>query len=522
MRNPSDANDTGTTGPAGPLTLAAIDAGSNAIRLLAAEFDDTTHYRVIAQERLPVRLGHNVFLSGALAEDAMDRAIDGFAAFRRQMVGLGVARYRAVATSAVRESTNGEAFIERVRRETGLDVEVITGSEEARLAFRAVQGRMPLGSQKWALMDIGGGSVEVMLVDRSGVLWSESHTMGTVRLLEELRLAGEAPGRFQRLVKEYTATLRIAAAADRWGVAGFIATGGNVEALAKLAGVEPDASGLSRLPLSMLRELAQTLARLSFAERVRQLNLREDRADVIVPAAFITLRIAEVLGADTVVVPHVGLKEGILFDLAEDVILHRFHEDERDRAALAGAIALGQRYMFDEKHGVHVGRLALSLFDQLRDLHGLDDQDRRILLVAAVLHDLGLFVSHKRHHKHSLYLLQNSEIAGFTPGEMLMIANVARYHRKGGPSAEHEQFARLGADERERVRSLSAILRLADALDREHRQQVSDVRAELTDAELVLHVDGDGDMLLERWALEKKADLFAELFGLRVSMASAA
>ncbi|HET9986096.1 MAG TPA: Ppx/GppA phosphatase family protein [Longimicrobiales bacterium] len=522
MRNAPDANDFETAGAARPLTLAAIDAGSNALRLLVAEFDDATHSRIVAQERLPVRLGHNVFLSGALAEDAMDRAVEGFATFRRQMDALDVARYRAVATSAVRESTNGEAFIERVRRETGIEVEVITGSEEARLAFRAVQARLPLGSERWAMMDIGGGSVEVMLVDRSGLLWSESHTIGTVRLLEELRLAGEAPGRLQRLVTEYMATLRIASAADRWGVAGFVATGGNVEALAKLAGLEPDASGVSRLPLATLRELAQALARLSFSERVRQLSLREDRADVILPAAFITLRIAEVVGADTVVVPHVGLKEGILFDLAEDVILHRFHEDERDRAVLAGAIALGQRYRFDEEHGVHVGRLALSLFDQLRALHGLDDQDRRVLLAAAVLHDLGLFVSHKRHHKHSLYLLQNSEIAGFTPGEMLMIANVARYHRKGGPSAEHEQFARLGADERERVRSLSAILRLADALDREHRQHVSDVRAEATDTGLVLHVDGGGDMLLERWALEKKADLFEELFGLRVSLASVA
>lgn len=506
----------------GPLTLAAIDAGSNAIRLMIAEFDDSGHYRLVTQERIPVRLGHDVFLSGNLAESAMARAVSAFASFRHLMEASGVQHYRAIATSAVRESRNGDAFVERVRQEAGIRVEVITGSEEANLVYRAVQSVLPLGDQRWALMDVGGGSIEILLVDRTGVLRSESHTMGAVRLLEELRAAADEPGRFRGLVSEYTATLRLDAAADHWAVAGLIGTGGNVESLVRLTGAAPDAAGVSRMPLAALRSVKEKLARLSYGQRVAELELREDRADVILPAAFVCERIAEALGVDTIIVPHVGLKEGVLLDLAESVVTHGFHEDERDRATLASAVALGQRYLFDEPHGIHVSRLAVSLFDQLRAVHSLDHADRRILLTAALLHDVGLFVSHKKHHKHSLYLLQYAEIGGFTPREMLMIANVARYHRKGGPAPDHEQFARLTADEQERVARLSALLRIADALDREHRQLVGSVRAEIQGDCLVLRVSGSGDLLLERWALEKKADLFQTLFGLSVAMAEAA
>jgi exopolyphosphatase/guanosine-5'-triphosphate,3'-diphosphate pyrophosphatase len=272
------------------------------------------------------------------------------------------------------------------------------------------------------------------------------------------------------------------------------------------------------LPLARLRALTETLASLSFAQRVEELGLREDRADVILPAAYIYERISEFVGADALLVPNVGVKEGVLLDLAEDTATHRAHEDEQDRHALAAAIALGRRYAFDEEHGVQVSRLAVSLFEQLRELHGLDDTDRRILLTAAVLHDIGAFVSYKKHHKHSLYLILNSEISGFTPREMLMIANIARYHRKGPPSSDHEHYEMLSPREQERVSRLSALLRIADALDREHRQRVDDVVARVEDGKLHLAAEGTGDLLLERWALEKKADLFERLFDLEVRM----
>jgi exopolyphosphatase / guanosine-5'-triphosphate,3'-diphosphate pyrophosphatase len=515
-----DSRDAGGA-PTLPLRLGSIDVGSNAIRLLVGDFETPRTFRVVAQERLPVRLGHDVYRHGALAPEMADRAVSGLLSFRRQLDALDVKHYRAVATSAVRESRNGEAFVARVRRTTGLDLEVITGAEEARLVQTAVRSRIPCDGRRWAVVDVGGGSVEVLLVSDSGILWSESHSMGTVRLLEEFEGNGGGLERMRHLMSEYTATLRLASKQRLDDVAGLIATGGNIEALARLVGVESEQGGVSLVPVARLGELAEELAALPYEERMRRLDLRGDRADVIVPASFLYERVAHLVGVDVVHVPHVGLKEGVLLDLAENVVAHPLHENEQDRATLHGALALGRRFDFEESHGAHVGRLAVSLFDQLAALHGLGERDRRILLVAAVLHDIGIYISYKRHHKHSLYVLQHSEIADFSPREMLMVANVARYHRRGPPSEDHPDYLRLSEDERNRVSILAAVLRIADALDREHLQRVSDVTAAFRAGELLLTVDGTGDLALARWALARKADLFRDLFGLDVTLAVA-
>jgi exopolyphosphatase/guanosine-5'-triphosphate,3'-diphosphate pyrophosphatase len=224
--------------------------------------------------------------------------------------------------------------------------------------------------------------------------------------------------------------------------------------------------------------------------------------------------------AAEVLVPAVGLKDGVLLDLAEDLASHQAHEDRKDRQAVAGCVALGRRYMFNEAHALHVSRLAGSLFDQLQRVHGLDAADRRMLLAAAVLHDIGTFVGYKKHHKHSLYLIANSEIPEFTPREIDIVANVARYHRKGVPAEHHVAFTALEEADRERVVKLAALLRIADALDREHVQAVRAVTARVTRGrKLRLEADSDADLLLERWALRRKGGLFEEVFGLEIELA---
>jgi exopolyphosphatase/guanosine-5'-triphosphate,3'-diphosphate pyrophosphatase len=502
-----------------PVRAAAIDVGSNAIRLLAAELTGPTEMAVLAEERVAVRLGHDVFVTGRLAARAMDAAVEAIAGFRARLEALGIARYRAVATSAVRESRNGAMFVERLREDAGVELEVITGAEEARLVYVAIRSRVALGRRKWILVDLGGGSVEVSLADATGILWSESHTMGSVRLLEELSVSGDEPGRFQRLLREYAATLRIPTLARQWNPAGVIATGGNIEALARLAGTAPVAGRPGSLTVEELQGAIQMLSRLSYRQRVDGLGLRPDRADVIVPAALVYERVAALSGADRITVPGVGLKDGALIDLVEDLTTHQEHEDRKDRRAMEGALSLGRRYLFDEAHAAHVARLAGSLFDQLAPLHRMGAAERRVLLAAAVLHDVGIFVGHKKHHKHSLYLISQSEIPEFTPRETELIANLARYHRKGVPAAHHEAFTRLPAEDRDRVVKLASLLRIADALDREHLQAVTGVRARIARSRLTLELEGSGDLLLERWALRAKANLFTDTFGLEVEAA---
>lgn len=303
-----------------PRRVGAIDAGTNAIRFQAAEFVDATHWVELEYRRVPVRLGHNAFLNGRLDEDIMAAAVEALSAFRRAIDDLGLTGCRAVATSAVRESRNGAELVERVRRECGISLETITGSEECRLVWMALRTRVDLGERRWVLIDLGGGSLEVALVSAAGVHWSESHALGTVRLLEDLRGSVYTdPDRLRELVADYgaAAALQLPGSTPSPPPAGIIATGGNIEALAELAGRRPDDRGVSGLPLDTLRWWIDTLSTMSVDERRDHLGLAEDRADVILLAAVLYERVALLGGADAIVVPHVGVKEGVLLDLVE-------------------------------------------------------------------------------------------------------------------------------------------------------------------------------------------------------------
>jgi exopolyphosphatase/guanosine-5'-triphosphate,3'-diphosphate pyrophosphatase len=495
-----------------PFRVGCVDTGSNAIRFLIAEFKGPDDFETVAYERVPVRLGHQVFLTGKLAPNAMDGAVEAFVSFRSRMKDMELAAFRAVATSAVREARNGGELVDRVKKEAEIELEMISGSEEARLVHIAVGSRVDLTGGQWILTDLGGGSVEVSLVDDMGMLWSESHTMGSVRLLEELSRADSEPKGFRALLSDYVSTLRIPSPAQYWSPAGFVATGGNIEALADLAGTPRDARGVASLSVEDLNSAIDLLSGLSFTQRMTQLGLREDRADVILPAAIVYHHLAGLASSQSILVPGVGVKEGILLDLAEDVVSHTTHEARREQQLAKAATSLGRRFMFDEAHGLHVSRIALSLFDQLQELHGLAETDRLLLLAAAILHDIGTFVSRKGHHKHSLYLVSRSELPGLSPMEMLMVANIGRYHRKNIPRNRHPEFMRLSETDRERTRALSAILRVADALDRAHLQHVETVGVEVGKREVSLRLRGEGDLLLERWALSRKKNLFQRTF----------
>jgi exopolyphosphatase/guanosine-5'-triphosphate,3'-diphosphate pyrophosphatase len=505
-----------TTAVQFPVRAAGVDAGSNAIRFLAAEFTSPTDYRTLVFDRVPVRLGHQVFLRGRLAPDTLDAAVRAFASFRQHMEAADVAHYRAVATSAVREARNGPLLRDRIARETGIELEVITGTEEARLVHLAVSSRIDLTGGKWVLADLGGGSVEVSLVDDAGILWSQSHTMGSVRLLEELAGSETDPGRFQRLLGEYISVLRMPAPTQYWEPSGFIATGGNIESLARLAVVERDANGVASLPVTSLESVIELLARMSYRDRMEQLGLREDRADVILPAAMVYHRLARLVGVDRILVPGVGVQEGLLLDLVDALVAHDRHEARQERQLVQAAVSLGRKYMFDEAHGLKVGELATRLFDQLVDLHHLSADDRLVLLAAAILHDIGGYISQRAHHKHSLYIISGSELPGLSAAQILLAANVARYHRKSLPEPRHDAFMRMPPEDRAKVSPLAGSLRITDSLDLQQLQLVEAVEASVEGGELRLKLHGKGDLMLERWAVSKRMALFVEALGLKV------
>lgn len=501
-----------------PIRVAAIDVGSNAMRFIAAEFLNHSRWIDLEVQRVPVRLGHQTFVTGRLDEGTMSAAVATMSSFRRSLDNLGIGEYRAVATSAVRESKNGPELVDRIRRECGIRLETITGTEEARLVWLALRTRVDFGPDPWMAMDLGGGSLEVSQISERGIDWSESHQMGTVRTLE--RLGGqEDEEQLQKLMAEYVQTLQIPDRVEGAPIGGLLATGGNIEAIAQLAGAVPDERGASRLSMRAFDQVVERLRGMSVEERITKLGLREDRADVIYPAALIYGRVAEVAGVDEICVPHVGVKEGVLIDRVEDVTGPRVHASRLEEQAFAGAMALGRRFQFDEAHHRQVVRLALSIFDQLHEVHGLGARERRMLLVGAALHDAGQFISYRRHHKHSLYLIYNSDIPGISDRDRAVTALVARYHRRSVPKDSHYLYRDLGQEDRATVATLASILRLADALDREHLQRVSAVDVSIEAHGLVLEVEGHGDLLLEHWAFRKRARMFEELFDRHVRLA---
>lgn len=495
-----------------PLRAAGIDVGSNAMRLLTAEFTTPATWTVLAEQRVPIRLGASVFGAegGSLPGELMDAALDALMSFRQRMDELGVRYYRAAATSAVREADNGYEFVQAVLDRAAIQLETITAGEEARLVWQAVSARVPVGGQRWILVDLGGGSVEVALADADTILWSESHAMGAVRLLAEFGTSTGSPRRFRRLAGEYIDTLMSRMTLEPSDGGGLVATGGNIEELARLAGARVK-DGVATLELGPLHDIINELADLTPEQRIARWGLRPDRADVILPAALVYERIAHLARADAVIVPNVGLKEGLLLDAVGNAAHFVERSDRRHRDIAAAAVALGRRYLFDEAHARHVTTLVLSLFDQLEELHDLDDHDRDILLAAALLHDIGQFISYRRHHKHSYYLIVNASLPDLVSRDMLLVALVARYHRRAEPSADHEGYEDLSADERDRVDRMAALLRIADALDRQHRQHVKSVKAHSSGREIRLELDAAGDVSLEEWAMEKKAQLITRV-----------
>ena len=301
-----------------PVRVGAIDVGSNGIRVRAVEFSDPSRFELLEEGRAAVRLGADAFDSGRFGKATLDAAVAAVAEHRAALERLEVERYRCVATSAVRESENGAEFARRLDQEADVALDVIDGVEEARLVWVAVRDRVDLDGGKWLLVDLGGGSVEVSLVDEERVHWSVTHPMGAVRLLQELEGAEHPKKKLRKLLNQYVKDLDLPRRVSELRLEGMIASGGNIDELATLATPELDDRGVARPTLKQLREAREKLDRMSVKQRIEKLALRPDRADVIVPAASVYLKLAAIAEVEELVVPHVGVKEGILLDLAQN------------------------------------------------------------------------------------------------------------------------------------------------------------------------------------------------------------
>ena len=496
------------------LKVAAIDVGSNAIRMTVGEVDDSWKVKAIDNIRIPVRLGQDVFTGGVLEETSMQRTVDAFGRFQHVAEDFGVYRLRAVATSAMREAGNGILLTERILSSSGIRLDIIDSDEEARLIHLAVSRALDIKNKRTLLIDIGGGSVEVTLSTGDNIVFTGSYEMGVVRLLKILEQKGSSEQTFSQLVSEYaeSARRRIEREIGDEKILVCAGTGGNVEEIGRLRQKLFRTESDRFITLDELAQLIERLSHTSIEERIREFKLRPDRADVILAAANVLHIIANQAHVKQIDIPNVGLKDGILLDITEE-LSHKPRPERREQV-LESALHLGRKYQFDEGHAVLTSKLAAQLFVQSTSLHNLDKNNLLLLEVGALLHDIGHFINTIDHDKHGYYLLEANHLIGLSEREQNIVANLVRYHRSRTSLPDENAFKSLLPKDRQVVLKLSALLRLADGLDVSHAGRIEKVT--LKSVEKGWQLKLSNDLMLEKWTIEKRKVLFQEVFGVNL------
>ncbi|HYL64224.1 MAG TPA: Ppx/GppA phosphatase family protein [Candidatus Methylomirabilis sp.] len=503
-----------------PVHIAAIDAGSNAIRLAVARAFSALDIEPLVNERYSLRLGEGVFLRHRFSEEIFKKGIKAFRHFHEIMEEFGVTRYRAVATSASREARNRHAFIRRIKQKSGIQLEVINSAEESRLARVAAAAALGPEAPPRCVADLGGGSLEISLLRDHTVEQSAQLPVGTVRLMTTLNMPGVIRPAQAEQVRKYVRALLESRVPSRPNLAEQVAValGGNAEALANIA-PGPRLHGLSTLEVSLLRERLPDLLRRDVRERMKTYALRRDRADVIGIAAITFVTLGRYLNIRNFCIPGVGLREGLIQEIAREAFSrtepHRY--DAAARQILVGTRSYARRLQKDQTHAEQVRELSVLLFDQLQPVHHLPAQSRVLLEAGALLHDAGHMISHRGHHKHGEYLVLNGDIPGLEGRDRAFVAALARYHNtKSEPAGHHPAYSMLNNSDKRIARRLAAILRIAEALDHSHRQRVMQVRASFQRGAAGIQVIARGDVAEDLLDANRSAELFEKEFHVRL------
>ena len=504
---------------------AAIDIGSNSIRMLAAEVSShpsapAQTMQVLAADRQVVRLGRTVFREGKLAASEMELACQVLTRMAEQYRKLDVMGVRAVGTAALRDASNRDEFLARAAAIIGHPVEVISGLEEARLIHLGVQSVWPHPKQRVLMMDIGGGSAELILSEGGRLVEAFSKPLGALRLTEVF-LKSDPPNprelaRMQKYIQERIAgpVARFAAAHVDRMIATSATAAAAVCAVNHVRRSRRDRADRLQATGPQLRQLFRDVSSRDSGGRAKITGIGPKRAEIIVAGVAVLNEVVLELRLNRLYYSVAGVREGIIADLSHRQVgmeQARLTADER-RAVRA----LGRHYGVSALHVRKVAELAGMLFQSLRPLHRLPLPKGRLLEAAAYLYNIGHFVNESRHHRHSQYLVQNSDLPGFEDRERTVIATLCRYHRKSMPQAAHDTFQALDPEDRNSVVLLTPLLRLAVALDQSQEQRVGRVEAAVQEnaVELRLFSEHDGDVDIEQWQAEQVAGVFREAYGL--------
>ena len=506
-----------SSGTKKPRRLAAIDIGSNTIRLVVVEVDVDGTHRVLDEEREMTRLGRGLQKKGKLKKSSMERSLEALGRMKQIADGFEVSDLRAIATAAVRSASNGRTFRRQAARRHSLDIQVVSARDEARLAFLSMGRQFNLGGQPVAMVDIGGGSVEIVLAAGTVVDRIYSLPLGAIRLTEGFGRSDPWRNRdWRKLNKAIDKAIERRIGKPPIYPQVMVGSGGTFTALGGMVKHQREGriDGVQGYPIARAEvvHLVNRLREIPEESRSQVPGLSPDRADIIVAGVAVVSRLAKHLGCREILVNEGGVREGLLLSMIAERTRGKRIPGSQFKDRMEWVRLFARKCGSNEMHCEHVAFLATQIFDGLQDAYDLEPESRELLVAAALLHEIGYLISHAQHHKHAYHLVMHGDLPGYSAREVELIANVARYHRRAYPKKSHDNFASLGKADRRLVRCLSGILRVADGLDRTHARAVTGVSVEFGDSETRLLVESESLPQVEMWDADRKAGLFEKVY----------
>ena len=502
-------------------SAAVIDVGTTSIRMAIAEIDSAGGVRVLETLSQGVRLGKDTFSQREISRQTTEECVRVLKLYRQKLDELQITRpeqIRVVGTTAVREAINRLSFVDRVYVATGFTIEPIDEPEVHRLTYRSIQPLLRneprLMEVRTVITEVGGGSTELLIVDRGNVAFSQSYRLGSLRLRQALQALRPQQSKLRELMEaEVDRTMElIAENVPRDVPLEMIGLGGDLRFAARELLPHWDAATLGVIPVEDLARLVDEIVPMSDDELVRSFHLSYPDAETVGPALLTSLFLARLLQQKQILVSAANLREGMIREMADGGV---WTVDFREQM-IRSAMEVGRKCHFDEEHAVHTAKLATRLFQELQLEHGLDKRYELLLHLAALLHEIGLFVSNTSLHKHSMYLITHSDLFGLGHQETLLVALVARYHRRSTPKPVHPGYVTLDRERRIAVLKMAAMLRLAIALDGGRDQRLTNPTCVRQGNRLIINVPHIEDVSVEQLAMKSASPMFEEVFGLRV------
>lgn len=514
------ANPT-TSRPVASRTAAVIDVGTTSIRMAIADIDDAGDVRLLSSLSQAVALGKDTFTRGSIEKSTIEECVRVLKSYKRVLAEYGIDRpdqVRVVATSAVREALNKLSFLDRIYTATGLPVTPIDEAEVNRVTYLGVQPLLKLDPElaaaRTVITEVGGGSTELLLVQNADVLFAHTYRLGSLRIHQTLESYHASAGTMRRLMETQIQRVidQILQQVPQGASQEMVVLGGDMRFAAQQLIPDWNRDQLTPIPLADLEKLTDTVLSLNEDKLVHKYHITFPDAGTLGPALLAYVMLAHAFQLKQVIVSSINLRDGLLKQMATR---GGWNEDFSNQV-IRSAVDLGRKFNFDEPHAKHVEKLCKILFQGLRDEHQLDPRYELLLRVAALLHEIGLYISTGSYHKHSMYLIQNSELFGLSRSDVQLVSLTTRYHRRASPKPTHTVFTALNRDQRIAVVKMAAMLRVADALEASHSQRLHELRFSRESGRLVIAVPQVEDLSLEQLALKQSGTLFEETFGMPV------